>query len=460
MAGQASVRLQHLWLTLDDQRQIEEVTPPRHVSSMPELLRHDLGRRLDPHGPPEQAPRLVGRIRQLVEATKSISPSGRMSFTDAARPSGGHALRAGRFLDGRDDELVGGHQGTRALKVQVTDSQGRSAMDAIGWRNGSCRGAFVPHAISSTAGENRRATDQRPKERTLSRRRNTSPAEDLLRLVALMPWWVGIALAIGSYFLLHQWAGQPVKATAQSGQVGTMVTETLWRTLASVGQYVLPLICLAAAGVSAWRRNERQQLVMDVGQSRTAAVLDGMSWQQFEKLVGEGFRLQGYRVAETGGGGADGGVDLVLTKGSEKSLVQCKQWRAFKVGVDVVRELYGVMAAHGATGGFVVTSGRFTDDAAAFAKGRNIQLWDGAQLHALIRRAEAGVASPPAPVEPALEPQHRPAVPAQHRTGEVPSCPVCAKPMVQRTAKRGASAGSAFWGCSGYPACRGTRPLA
>ncbi len=42
---------------------------------------------------------------------------------------------------------------------------------------------------------------------------------------------------------------------------------------------------------------------------------------------------------------------------------------ALKVGVDVVRELYGVMAAKGATGGFVVTSGRFTEDAKAFAQG-------------------------------------------------------------------------------------------
>jgi restriction system protein len=33
------------------------------------------------------------------------------------------------------------------------------------------------------------------------------------------------------------------------------------------------------------------------------------------------------------------GVDLALTKGTEKFLVQCKQWKAYKVGVDVVREL-------------------------------------------------------------------------------------------------------------------------
>jgi restriction system protein len=51
------------------------------------------------------------------------------------------------------------------------------------------------------------------------------------------------------------------------------------------------------------------------------------------------------------------------TARSSSFLVQCKQWKAFKVGVQVVRELYGLMAAHGAAGGFVVTSGRFTDEA-------------------------------------------------------------------------------------------------
>ena len=37
------------------------------------------------------------------------------------------------------------------------------------------------------------------------------------------------------------------------------------------------------------------------------------------------------------------------------------------------------------------------------------------------------------------------------------SCPLCGATMVERTAKRGASAGSVFWGCSRYPKCRGTR---
>jgi four helix bundle suffix protein len=48
------------------------------------------------------------------------------------------------------------------------------------------------------------------------------------------------------------------------------------------------------------------------------------------------------------------------------------------------------------------------------------------------------------------------------RTGgkpKAPNCPRCGKPMALRTARQGPRAGSQFWGCSGYPACKGTRAL-
>lgn len=288
----------------------------------------------------------------------------------------------------------------------------------------------------------------------MARRKRSSPAEDLVELIAILPWWAGVALALLSYLLLHQVAAGPLVATAQ---VGTMLTQGLWKGLASAGQYILPILCLAAAGMSAWRRKVRQALVTDVAQSQASDVLDGMSWREFELLVGEGFRLQGYQVVETGGGGADGGVDLVLTRpgkgGGEKFFVQCKRWRALKVGVDVVRELYGVMAASGATGGFVVTSGRFTDDAISFASGRNVKLVDGRTLVGLIRQTRGSARQPGRRTNAPI------ATPLSTAAGQATACPLCTKPMVRRTAKRGANAGGDFWGCSGYPACRGTRPF-
>lgn len=36
-------------------------------------------------------------------------------------------------------------------------------------------------------------------------------------------------------------------------------------------------------------------------------------------------------------------------------------------------------------------------------------------------------------------------------------CPKCGSPMVLRTARKGSRAGEKFWGCSGFPQCRGVR---
>ena len=159
--------------------------------------------------------------------------------------------------------------------------------------------------------------------------------------------------------------------------------------------------------------------------------------------------------------------DLVLAKGNEKFLVQCKQWKAFKVGVQIVRELYGVMAAKGAAGGFVVTSGRFTEEATAFASGRNVTLVDGPKLFRMIQMAQAsigGAEAAGAPRRVPEEPVRAAPVSAPMQSTRAPTaspalaCPVCSRAMTLRTAKRGANAGGTFWGCTGYPSCRGVRP--
>lgn len=285
--------------------------------------------------------------------------------------------------------------------------------------------------------------------------KNGGAAEALIDIVARLPWWAGLLLAGVSYAVLHRLAMQPAAASLQPGHAGAFMAHNLVKAFATFGQYLLPLICVVGAGVSAWRRRARAALAQNVVKSDSADALNGITWRQFEQLVGEAFRLKGYSVTETGGGGADGGIDLVLSKGGEKFLVQCKQWRAFKVGVEVVRELYGVMAARGAAGGFVVTSGRFTADATDFAAGRNVELIDGPKLHALLQQAQAARQSAGS-APPASSRSARPA--AGTAPTAPPACPKCAKPMVLRTARRGVNAGVEFWGCTGFPACKGTSP--
>lgn len=293
----------------------------------------------------------------------------------------------------------------------------------------------------------------------MARRKKTSPLEDMLDLVAMLPWWGGVALALVSYVFLHQMAKPTPIQNLQPGQMAAVAVGSVITGLASIGQFFVPIVCLLGALGSFLRRQRRQTLVASVSHSKSADALDGMSWSEFELLVGEAFRLQGYKVIELGGAGPDGGIDLVLVKGSEKFLVQCKQWKAFKVGVAIVRELYGVMAAKGATGGFVVTSGRFTDEATEFARGRNIKLVDGPLLHGLIQQARSarGTATAATPAYRA-PPSAAPVTTPIHRASAAPACPSCGSMMKMRTAKRGGNAGNAFWGCTTYPACKGTRP--
>jgi restriction system protein len=288
----------------------------------------------------------------------------------------------------------------------------------------------------------------------MARRGRKSNAEVLVDVVALMPWWACLGMALASFLFFRAMSAPPEVTAIQPSQVGQLMLGAMVAGVAMAGQYVAPFICLVGAIVSFVRRRKREELVATAaatGINSGPGSIAGMTWREFELLVGESFRLQGYQVSESGGGGSDGGVDLRLRRGKETFLVQCKQWRATRVGVDVVRELYGVMAAEGSTGGFVVTSGQFTSDAQAFSAGRNIKLVDGNRLYGLIQQARdsRGAGAPAAAVSTAQIPEPGRA--------SAPSCPKCSAQMVLRTARKGANAGGEFWGCTRYPACKGTR---
>lgn len=285
----------------------------------------------------------------------------------------------------------------------------------------------------------------------MARKKKQGTFEDLIEVAAMLPWWVGVLLALIVYFVLHHYASAVIVPTTSVAQLGNVVAGQLGKTLAMIGQYLIPVAFIIGAVISAYGRQKRAALFTDVQQGSSPAVLNGMSWQEFEMLVGEAFRRGGYAVSETGGGGADGGVDLVLRKDGEKFLVQCKQWKAFKVGVATIRELYGVMAAEGAAGGFVVTSGNFTQEAKAFAEGRNINLIDGAALKDFIKEVQ--------PLYSAISPHAQRVPKSQSSATAEPSCPKCGSPMTKRVARQGANSGNMFWGCTTYPKCKGITPI-
>lgn len=277
-------------------------------------------------------------------------------------------------------------------------------------------------------------------------RQKTSPFEALVLMTSRFPWWVGVILALVAYAVLHPIASRPLTLAATPGQMGDMAVKGMQRTLALFGQYLLPFGFGLAAVISGTKTIWQKRLYEKTAASTAVAALNEMSWGDFEQLVAEHFQRAGYQVSRAGGNGPDGGIDLVLRKDNEKYLVQCKQWRAYKVGVQPVRELYGVMAADGAVGGFFVTSGIYTDEAKRFVQGLNLELIDGTRLKGMISTAHTTAV---------------PSVSQQQSANEAiaPACPKCGGQMKKRIARQGSNVGNEFWGCAAFPKCNGLRSL-
>jgi len=255
--------------------------------------------------------------------------------------------------------------------------------------------------------------------------------DGLIDLLCILPWKVSAVLALVVYFSSHYL----IPAIAFNNVFFKMLAP-----IAPLFGNIFSLVCVLCAVFSAANSfTKAQRLDSQKGHDS----IRNLGWREFEELVGEAFRRKGFSVRENESRGPDGGVDLVLVAGTEKHLVQCKQWKALKVGVKVVRELYGVMAATGAVGGFVVTSGQFTREAQDFAQGTNIKLIGGPELWGMIQGVQASM--PISTSEPAV--------------GPTKQCQKCGKEMVVRTARQGQHVGQQFWGCKGYPACKSTTPL-
>ena len=81
-------------------------------------------------------------------------------------------------------------------------------------------------------------------------------------------------------------------------------------------------------------------------------------------------------------GSADGGVDIEVTKGGRKGVVQCKAHVA-RVAPATVRDLFGVMHHSNSDFGIIVSLGGFTKGAIEFAKSKPIFLLDCSDLIAM-----------------------------------------------------------------------------
>ncbi|MFA9476946.1 restriction endonuclease [Phycisphaerales bacterium AB-hyl4] len=276
--------------------------------------------------------------------------------------------------------------------------------------------------------------------------------DGLFAFLRAMPWWVGPPCILIAW-ILFAWV-VPGVLNLLSGEDTEPFLQQFFGIVSDVSAMLAPfaagfvavlwLAALVRKAVDA-RRLDRQTGIDSIR---------ALSWQDFEQLLAEAFRWQGYRVYITAAG-ADGGVDLVLEKAGRRTLVQAKQWKSWKVGVKIVRELLGVQVAQQADEVVLATSGQLTREATAFAEANGIRVIDGPQLAELIASVQH---MPDKPAAPAATPAPS-AQPPDPGTDATAPCPACGAAMVQRTARQGKHAGKSFWGCTTFPACRSTKAM-
>lgn len=164
----------------------------------------------------------------------------------------------------------------------------------------------------------------------MARRNRTSVFEDIIHLIAKLPWWAGLLIALISYFWLHNIASKPIPTPTPGIQhMGDVVVSQMWHTFATFLQYIIPICSLIGAGVSAYFKATDKTSFKDIKETAPRKTY------------------------------------------SQKSVVNNSR-----------------------------------------------------------------------------------------ETQSIPECPQCGGAMVKRTAKKGSNAGESFWGCTGYPKCKGTRTSA
>jgi restriction system protein len=126
-------------------------------------------------------------------------------------------------------------------------------------------------------------------------KKKSGGADEIMSVVARLPWWAGIGAAALSYVVFHYLAGQKAAPLTDTAGVGPMVIKTMWASLSSILQYIIPLLCLGrCCGFgcpSAGEETRCSARPRQVIRPASSTVCHGSS---FETLVGEALRQQGY----------------------------------------------------------------------------------------------------------------------------------------------------------------------
>jgi restriction system protein len=199
-------------------------------------------------------------------------------------------------------------------------------------------------------------------------------------MISGLPWQAAIMLGVTGYIAVRYGLGWCISLFGGTAgqQLENLTADGAYAPIA----WLLLGACWIVALISFLDSRRRKHLL---GTRNGLDRLSAMDWRQFQTMISLAFRQQGYNVREAGLIDTDSGVDLILYKDGQSTLVQCRLWRMRLVDVKLVREMYGLLVHHHADAVKIIAIGNYTDDAQRFVNGKPIELICGNALLAMIR---------------------------------------------------------------------------
>jgi len=205
-----------------------------------------------------------------------------------------------------------------------------------------------------------------------------------------------------------------------------------------MGLYIWHMKKLAASGPP----QPRNMAAEEFQETWTIELLRHLEWKRFEQLTAAYSQTLGFTARHTQVG-SDGGVAVQLFKNDQPHplmILQCKAWDVEDVGLEPVRGLFNLMAAEKVGYGVFYTTGAFSPEAHAFARGKILDLVDGAELLSRIKQLAPGV-------------QQRLLEEVTQGDYTTPTCPGCDIKMVPRPPDGKITNGTKVWICRNQPHC-------
>ena len=170
-----------------------------------------------------------------------------------------------------------------------------------------------------------------------------------------------------------------------------------------------------------------------------------LSPKEFNRLVEEGFRRQGYLVQSSERFSARAGIDIILRKGASHILVLCRRDPEPARQMAAVQELHAATATLQGGNGLLITCAIVAPEVKVFAARQGIAVIEGPALLKLVQRARGNIMHPAGRREPHF------GIPLN----ALPVCASCGGPMVPASDHERAE--GAGWYCARGGGCNSPR---